>query len=718
MRRRDFLISVAGAAGSTLPVLTRAAGQPCPPPSVSAVGGTTATTTCGASAGALTTLRLASSGGMTGAAWTFGQAFREGHVPAGSFIGAQGPSAFQAAVKNRWPDGSVKFAVLSGIGGDAVQLVASSASAAGSAVSTAALASVSASISFGGVTASWAGADWNLPFQSLVTGPVMSSWTFRKAIGADAHLVAWLEVRAYSNGAVEVLPWVENGFLNVASPGTKSGRAVFTLGGTTRYDSANDPNYTTGYGVAAIASGTVNMWHHSRAVLVNGGKTSHWLGADPGVVPSHDRTYLESTNLVPRYRASSILESRLATLTSNYSPMRTCYLEEGMGAPGYAQEIGLIPNQAAMYVVSGDSRAFKACVMQGFSLGSYSIHYRDETTQRPLLFASYPTLSTNSGSMPPAPSGAVGTRYASSHHPAAAYMPYLLTGWNWFVEEVQFQVTLHYLARSSGYRQNEKYYFYPSAAGSGLNEQGGPRAQAWQWRTCAMAACITPDSDSIRSQFISALGFNANYWRIEHETGAVGRPWAPNELGCIAEPGYSGAAQENGKVLQGSWQDDFVTASIGFSWDLKVLQDAARLSDLLWLRNFKYKAITGRLGQQNVAAAWNFQYAAQYQIYIGTPTGSSSTFNWYANWGEAFAAKFGQQNLGYSGSDLRDGNIGGKGMSQSYWGNLQPAIAYAVDHGAPGAAAAYQRMVGASNFAAAASEFQTDPVWGVMPHSA
>jgi hypothetical protein len=44
MKRRDFLIATAGTAGAALPLIGR--GAPCPPSPVSAVGGTSATTTC------------------------------------------------------------------------------------------------------------------------------------------------------------------------------------------------------------------------------------------------------------------------------------------------------------------------------------------------------------------------------------------------------------------------------------------------------------------------------------------------------------------------------------------------------------------------------------------------------------------------------------------------------------------------------------------------
>jgi hypothetical protein len=45
-----------------------------------------------------------------------------------------------------------------------------------------------------------------------------------------------------------------------------------------------------------------------------------------------------------------------------------------------------------------------------------------------------------------------------------------------------------------------------------------------------------------------------------------------------------------------------------------------------------------------------------------------------------------------------------------------PAIAYAVDHGAPGAAAAFARLTGASNWnAIATSGFDDLPIWGIVP---
>jgi hypothetical protein len=51
-----------------------------------------------------------------------------------------------------------------------------------------------------------------------------------------------------------------------------------------------------------------------------------------------------------------------------------------------------------------------------------------------------------------------------------------------------------------------------------------------------------------------------------------------------------------------------------------------------------------------------------------------------------------------------------------YWGNLLPAIAYAVDHGATGASAAWARLTGADNWSIVEnSGFDNIPIWGIIP---
>jgi len=257
-------------------------------------GGSTGQNVAGAVAAASET-RTASAAAVTGTAaslrldvmsaaggsmlpFTAGQALQQGQVPSGSSVVADIPN-FQFVVKNRWPDGSAKFAVMSGRTDltastwKTIGLSVSSTPAGGTAVSTADLAAtgVTASIQFGSFgTAAWNAGDWGTPAQTVVSGPEMSAFTYRKPIGSDAHLVAWLEVRAYKGGRVEVMPWIENGYLLVPNPTSKSGTATFTLDGTQRF------------------SQSLNLLNHQRAVLASGTTLTHWHGGDPQVTPRHN----------------------------------------------------------------------------------------------------------------------------------------------------------------------------------------------------------------------------------------------------------------------------------------------------------------------------------------------------------------------------------------------------------------------------------------------
>ncbi len=670
--------------------------SPPPPPVPPPVGST------------LSNFQLTSSVGGNNLPFAFGHPFRRGDIPANAHITAAvaGLSNFSADVRNRWPDGSVKFAVLSGTvnvgAGQSIVLPLQSTATApsGTDITLADLRAtgVTATIGFGGLQASWVGADWDTAQAVVQRSPAMSSWTFRKQLGSDAHLVAWLEVRCYRGGAVEVMPWIENANLNVAGAGNKSGRATFSLGGSTRYDSASDANFTSAYGVAVLSGGTVTMPHHTRIVLVSGGAHSHWLGSNPGIVPSYSRSYWESTRVTPAYLPSSIDNGALSALNQNYSPMRHVYQEQGMGGGGDdGHNIGLLPKSSVFFLVGNSPAAYRAMIANALALGSYSIHYRDETTRRPLQFASYPNLTINDGSggtVPPAPSGTSAYLYALTHHGAANYLPYLVTGWNWFVEGIQFQTTLHYLAQSPGGRNNANYLFSAAAinGGPGVYSNAGLRGLAWQWRTAAMTASITPDADPLRAQFVTAMGYNANFRRVEHETGALGRSTAPNVFGFNVEPA---PYNDGGKQITAPWQDDFITQAVGLSWDLDVAP-AARRADLQWYRDFKYRSPVGRAGAQNDVNQFNYRWYHTYQIAIGPFNGEN--FTWYTSWRQLFESEWGFSNTGQSGTEIQGGAGIPNLFNTSYVGDMYAALVYAAEHGAPGAAAALARVQAASNF--------------------
>jgi hypothetical protein len=405
------------------------------------VGRTTGTLSNTTTSGGLAAFQLTSASSGAALPFTLGYAFKKGQVPAGkSLIGSV--ADLQVVPKNVWPDGSLKFAIVSGqatlTAGTplkvALDLGTPSALAkltTDSLRQTGATASISAG-AFG--SASWSSTDWATPFMTWVSGPVMSSWIYRKPIGNDPHLVAWLEVRLYRSGAVEILPWIENGYLNVANPTSKNATYTFTLGGKQRFSAA------------------IDLPNHTRTVLVSGTTLSHWLGAAYQVTPNHDKAYLQGTGVVPTYAATLPANAPIwSYLVSSFQPLQQGNYSTVMGNAGYQPAIGLLPEWDVAYLVSDDARAYSAVIMNAYSAGRYGIHYRDENTQRPLRFSSYPNLvatgtgtglpgtgSSTRNTYTPAASGTSPQTWDLPHHPSVGYTSYLLTGRFYFMEEVQF----------------------------------------------------------------------------------------------------------------------------------------------------------------------------------------------------------------------------------------------------------------------------------------
>jgi hypothetical protein len=658
-------------------------------------------------------LAIVSSAGGTLLPFTVGQALRQGDVASGKVVLADVPN-FQCVVKNRWPDGSAKFVILSGradLTANAwrtIGLSVGTAPGTQASVSTTDLKAtgVTASIQFGSFgTVSWSAGDWDSPVQTGNAGPEMSSFTYRKPIGSDAHLVAWLEVRAYKGGRVEVLPWIENGFIKVASPTAKSGTADFTLGGTKRFSQA------------------LSLLNHQRAVLATGTTLTHWFGgSDPQITPRQGAPYLMATKLVPNYRGVTATTSPLYTrLATSYTPLAQANFPTGMGTAGYDGSIGILPEWDAGYLTSGgDPRAYRAVIINAYAAGRYGIHFRDETTNRPLLFASYPKLvlvdngltgvsdsgASSAGEYTAAPVGSSADtppRFANSHHPSMGYMAYLLTGWNYFVEENQFAATLVWLKQNDTTRQGAKGIMETT---TGANTT---RGAAWAIRSMAQAAAITPDSDAaMRAQFVGSVDENIKYYHGRYVA-------VPNNPFGLAQP-YSDY-NPGDPWESASWMEDFLTASFGYLKDLQAYSPSTQ-TQLDAFLTWKYASVVGRLGS-GAAGTFNYRYAAPYTLNYAPS--ASSNFNtgagpWYANWGAintamGFPAADGGTSLqGTSGSDPAN-------MHEGYWGNMFPALAYAVDHGAAGASAAYARLIGASNFAANAVNFNDAPVWGIKPRT-
>jgi Fibronectin type III domain len=664
----------------------------------------------------ITSFILLSPTAQSFAPFAVGQPFRQGDVEAGSSVVANIPN-FQATVKSRWPDGSIQFAILAG----RVSLQANTpfrvdirAGAAPSGtvlteqdlqtrganmqvsfqgIGTVELSSLIGSLGgYNTVLNQWSAGkvlDW-------VVGPEMSSWIYSSPVGNDASLTAWFEVRLWKDGQMEILPWIENGYLKKTAIAAKTGIVTVSISSVQKF------------------SQSLTIYHHTRAPLVWGTAFSYFMGTAPEITFKHDMAYFQATKLVPSYGArTASSSSALGSLTTSYTPFSQANFPPGIGQTGYHPSIGLLPQWDVLYLTSnGDPRALAAITINAYSAGRYAIHYRDEKTNRPLRFSSHPNLVTDcsgltscgassTNSYTPTPSGGNGPGWSTSHGPSVGYMAYLLHGRFYFMEQSQFAGTLVFLKQTDTVRQFTKGIL-ETAAGANTT-----RGVGWGLRSYAHAALATPDDDPLKSEFRTVIDENISYYHSRYVATSN------NPQGVAAPYGdYTGAG--DGMYFHSIWMEDFLTAAFGYILDTKAYSSTASTKATA-LFNWKAKSAIGRLGQPGVSTEYDFRDASLYTITVApsdTANWNAGTGPWYASWGDLYRATMGAQ-AGTAPSNLLRG--GYFPDPTGYWGNFQPAIAYAVTNNVSGASTAYARMTSASNWSQFVTNWNDVPEWSVIP---
>ena len=736
-------------------------------------------TTTAASSGTLSTFfTLTSASTNVAAPFTIGHAFVSGQVPAGTGVAVNTATA-QVTPITYWPDGSLKHAIIAGTASLTANVAASINIASGTASSGTALTttdlkntSIVAAIGCGAFgTATWATTDLDTPHYQHVAGHRMSSWQYRKPVGSDSHLVAWLEVRLYAGGAVEVLPWIENAYLNVASPVTKASTTyTFTLGGTQRY------------------SQTFVLSHHSRVPLVTGtGVFSHWLGTDPAVTPKHNVAYLTSTKLVPNYGYTSPSSATLNGLLQNYTPNTLAGVASVMGTAGSSAAI--ISNSQAFYLTtSGDPRGYRAALVFGLSGGSWQTHYRDQVTNHLIRFADYPNASTQAGQGTPELAAGIGATNGTpgiSHQPSFGYLPYLISGWHWFWEEHGFWETWNYLFHTPGQRSQ--------GTGTGAkaihdtrNGTNANRGAHWGLRTLTQTLTLCPTSHPIYPDLVFSWENNTAHYAATYTV--PGQPWySPqgilgeygadsvytyyfDRVGTGAQTSFptttfctwaatavvevNGVLKTNGVDYSASgtnivftvapangagirihaptthwlgagWMNMFGCQAWGFASDIGLPQSATSLANQLAVRNHAYKQVVGR-ANDGLGGNYNWRRFAVYAYPIGQDKFGLPCETW-----DTAAQSFTEMVFGAAtdpalpvtpGLTLKAHSsdldlVDGTSTAGDYGPFALSALAYAVDHSATDAAAGWTRVTGASNYVSAFVGLHQNPEHGIVPRS-
>ncbi len=704
LSRRDFLRATAAVAGSVMAGFGwRVAGARS------------------AGAARLPDLDLVSTGGRGTHAWTVGHPFRAGHVPAGSQV-VSPDSDLQFEVRNLWPDGSVKFALLSGItefaarGRKSVSLRVAAARTP-AAMPVAEPVALDLRLDFqGAVSGTYAlqsvlgvdKSDWRSRAGGgrvrVIPGPVMSEFHYYLPTD-DEHVSLWFYVRRYASGATEVETVVENGWLLVPGPGQRTYSVAVVAGGQSRF------------------SGTVEHLHHARWSRVD------WLEGTGEVMPRHDPDYLRATGLVPNYGFTSPSDRAFRGLLDQAvpAPFAVGNWPRRMGAAGQSPHIGLLPRWEALYCTSADPRAFVATVGNARASGRYPIHYRDETTGRPPVPTSYPDLTLTSGwgdRRPPAPTGGeVPGGWAITHHPSVGYLAYLLTGRWPLLESLQFSATVALLESRPSTRQG-------GGVLACINAPLTTRGAAWAWRTMAQAAAASPTrlaaiapstgDAALQRGYAASLGDTASWLRRRYVDGTIDGGAHRNTVGWLGQ--YGGSGRGSSPVWWGAgWMARFQSLALGHASELGV-EGLAQPADLVAVRDHSYQGTLRLVGDD---ASWNWRRIALYrQPYL--KDGSLPAAPVFMDAAEAFAAyreKFALPALEAGrggtlkdhGSD-RDIRLRSSSNVVNGFGAFPIAVlAMAVGHGLPGARQKYDLVRSAPNSDPGRAGADDDPTWALVP---
>jgi len=601
---------------------------------------------------------------------TFGQVFVKGDLGAGVSLSGKLPNGaivpLQVDVKNSYADGSIRHAILSAVVPSvSTSEVRMSLARSNATIGTAALPAgliaagftSSVNIKVDGQTYSVAADQLlkNGTVKTWLSGPLVSEWLvsapLKTAAGVDhPHLTARYAIRWYSGvGKARIDVSIDNDWAYETNPRNFVYDATVLVGGKTVYS------------VAAL-----NHYHHARW------RKTFWWGDAPQIHLKHNTKYLIASKAVPNYdQTISVAESALAAASANWKganiePMGVGAAYRNMPETGARPDIGLLPAWTVNYLLSMDKRAKDVMLGTADLAGSWSIHYRDKKSDRPITLQDYPymTLAGNTGdtfnpttqkfeSFPACAAGAdCSTPYFNdlAHQPSLTYLPYLVTGDYYYLEELQFWASTDILTPNPGYR----------SAGKGIFSREQIRGQAWNVRTIAEAAFITPSTDTMKTYFETILSNNLDYYNVTYTNNT-----SANALG-ILENGYA-YAYNNGIAIA-PWQDDFFTSAVGLASDMgftkadnllvwKAKYPIARMLDSCWINAAPY--------YMNVRDSVNSPaYSTMAETYkVNNTVAVNAVACGSAEMAAAFSLRVGEM-TGYADS------------ATGYPSDMQPALAY------------------------------------------
>lgn len=705
----------------------------------------TATVAYSPIAGALTDIRIENSGSadQSNVPVTFGQVFAQGDIPASYSVAGKlsdGTTVpLQVDVKATHSDGSLRHGIISAVlpqlAVGQIQTIGLVKVAAPSrspvvfspAELTNAGFTASVNVNIGGQIYS-ASADALLKsgkYTTWLTGSVANEWLvsapLQTAQGiAHPHLTARFAIRSFNlRNKAKVDVTIENNWAYESGPQNFTYDAQVLVGGRTVYSKS-----------------ALTHYHHARW------RKTFWWGAEPLVDVKHNTAYLIASKALPNYDTSITISSTgLNNLDSKWSasssgPMGPGIVMTSMPTAGGRPDIGPLPQWAAMYLLSMDRRAKNVTLGVGDLAGSWPIHYRDKKTDRPVSLADYPYMTLlghpsdtinpatgKSESFPACGGDCSTTPYNynpdGNHQPSMAYMPYLVTGDYYYLEELQFWANWNMIQANPYYRDFSK----------GLGKWNEIRGQAWTLRTLGQVAYITPDSHPMKQYFVDRVGYNLDFYNTTFTDGN------PNQLGVLdgtksPDPiQYTTPAGAQTGIA--TWMDDFFTWSVGhldelgftkakplLAWKAKFPVGRMTAPGYCWIDGAVYSLAVRSSATSPLFSTFSEAYLATMRNSDGTPMINSTGAKYLDQACGSQAQADWRTQADKDAKTTRPAWVAGEmtgyaNFAEGYPSNMQPALAVAATSGISNAQTAWSIFINRS----VKPDYSTEPQWAIVPRN-
>ena len=590
--------------------------------------------------------------GLTPGWATFGQAVPQGAAPSGLQVGTL---LTQTDVKTKWPDGSIRFAVVTVNAPVAGNYAITAAPIAGGAF-TPALPAASVALTIGSVSytaalPSTASSDlWlagALAYEGRTTIAPVSS-----ADGSAHPFVRVIfDTRVYSDGAGRVDVTVENVL-------DKTGATTVTYNVT-----------ITVKGQAVFTKSAVQHYYLTRW------RKTFTFGSTPASAVTTDIAPFNASGALPPY--SPVVANIVNSPTgATYDILQNGALNANMPEHGGRPELAPYPNWTARYLVYRNPTQRAFVLANGDLAGSWPVHVREaenstksgvgaerivSINQRPTLWlddraqsAGYdyvkgtPLPIREYGSTVPGP-GQSPLIPDTAHQPSLAYVPYLITGDRYYAEEMAFW---------ANYSMIRTYPGDGVRSSTGVLEYGEVRGYGWGLRNIVDAAALYPDASAVRAYLVAKVTNNLQW--LDNYANAQNPATNPFQILWLFK-------RPDGNQYISMWEEAYLMHAIdrahqqGFAGGL-AHRDA--------IAKFQLKLFTSDPDYPRAQAA-------PYIVAAGVPGASAtlSSFTFYTSMAQIWTATQGQERpfAGYYGPEARMSLLVG---IQNGWPGAQAAYDY------------------------------------------